>query len=195
MHPHPQSSFQVSRSSCLPPADLCNSCAALFTGSPPIWVEKPTPLSVPRDSGKDFIDQNGHRMKRRFTLLPLIKAVQTSTTRKKVASKFDWSSVDFVTDRNALRKLAAWANNKSDRWRIDTQLAGDRTVLITGCPPVTKQSSGHSQSYGYNFEKACTHPAPGCESGTGHHRIITYVRLLKRPVYAPVLIASRILVA
>ena len=124
----------------------------------------------------DFIDQNGHRMKRRFTLLPLIKAVQAATVRKKrVAPKFDWSSVDFVTDRNGLRKLVAWANNKSDDWRIDTQLAGDKTILINGWPLATKQSSGRSQSYGFNFEKACTHPAPGCESGTGHHRIVTYV--------------------
>ena len=147
----------------------------LFAGSPPIWTERPTPLAVPRDNGQDFIDQNGHRMRRRFTLLPLIKAVQTFTIRKKVPTRFDWPSVDFVADRNGLRNLLAWANNKSGSWRIDTQLAGEKTVLMNGWPPVTKQTSGESQSYGFNFEKACTHPAPGCESGTGHHRIIAYV--------------------
>jgi len=164
----------------MPSDDLGKSMhyAVLSTGSPPIWAEQPTPLTVTRDSGGDFIDQNGHRMNRRFTLLPLIKAVQTTTTttRKKVPSRFDWSSVDFVADRNGLRKLVAWANNKSDYWRIDTQLAGEKTVLMNGWPPVTKQTSGRSQSYGFNFEKACTHPAPGCESGTGHHRIVAYVR-------------------
>ena len=149
----------------------------LSTGSPPIWAEQATPLAVSRDSGKDFIDQNGHRMKRRFTLLPLIKAVQSTTTRKKDPSGFDWSSVGFVADRNSLRKLVAWANNKSDCWRIDTQLAGEKTVLMNGWSPVTKRTSGQSQSYGFNFEKACTHPAPGCESGTGHHRIVAYVRV------------------
>lgn len=126
----------------------------------------------------DFIDQNGHRMKRRFTLLPLISAVQNSATReRKITPKFDWSSVDFVADRNSLRKLVAWANNKSGCWRIDTQLAGSKTVLLSTCPRTTKQTSGWSESYGYSFEKACTQPAPGCESGTGHHRIVTYVRL------------------
>ena len=194
MHPHPQSSFQVSQSSHLSSVDLGNSTRhTSCIGSPPIWAEKSTPLIVPRDSGEDFIDQNGHRMRRRFTLLPLIKAVQTTATRKKASSTFDWSSVDFVTDRNGLRKLVAWANNKSDNWRIDLQLAGDKTVLINGWPPVTKQSSGRSESYGFSFEKACTHPAPGCESGTGHHRIVTYVRsscVLR--VNTPVLIASRI---
>ncbi|KAF9778716.1 hypothetical protein BJ322DRAFT_1114053 [Thelephora terrestris] len=144
----------------------------IVPGCPPIWAEKRAPLIVPRDNGRDFIDQNGYHMKRRFTLLPLIRAVQTITNRK--TSKFDWPSVDFVADRGALRKLAAWANDKSGHWRMDTQLAGHNTVLINSWPPVTKQTIGHSDSYGYNFEKACTHPAPGCESGTGHHRIITY---------------------
>ena len=145
-------------------------------------MEKPTPLTVPRDSGEDFIDQNGYRMKRRNTLLPLIRAVQTFTIRKKKgASKFDWPSVDFVVDRGGLRKLVTWANNKSSHWRIDTQLAGNKTVLMNGCPLATKQTSGQSQSYGFNFEKACTYPAPGCESGTGHHRIVTYVRLSNLP--------------
>lgn len=134
-------------------------------------------MTVPRDSGTDFIDQNCHRMKRRFTLLPLIRAVQTFTARKKIASKFNWPSVDFVADRSGLRKLVAWANNKSGHWRIDIQLAGNKTVLMNAWSPATKQTSGWSESYGFNFEKACTHPAPGCESGTGHHRIVTYVRL------------------
>ncbi|KAF9651350.1 hypothetical protein BDM02DRAFT_3110781 [Thelephora ganbajun] len=53
-------------------------------------------------------------MKRRFAFLPLIKAVQTATTRKKVASKFDRSSVDFATDRSGLRELVTWGNSKSD---------------------------------------------------------------------------------
>jgi len=68
---------------------------------------------------------------RRFTLLPLVKAVQTVTTQKKVASRFDWSSVDFVTDRTGLRKLVAGVNNKSDHWMIDTQLAGEKTASST----------------------------------------------------------------
>ena len=173
MYPRQRSSFQVSRPSCLSPAVLNHN---LRVGCPPIWVEKPTPLIVPRDSGPNFIDQNGYRMKR-FTLLPLIEAVQAFTARKnKVTSKFDWSSVDFIADCNGLRKLVAWANKKSDHWRIDTQLAGNKTVLANGWSPATKQTIGQPDSYGFNFEKACTHPAPGCESGTGHHRIVTYVR-------------------
>ena len=60
-------------------------------------------MTLPLDSGKDFINQNGHRMED-FTLLPLMRAVQDLTDQG-VTQKFDWPSVDFVTDRGRLRKL------------------------------------------------------------------------------------------
>jgi len=135
-------------------------------------------MMVPLDSGKNFIDQNGHRMKK-FTLLPLIKAVQDLTDQG-VTQKFDWSSVDFVTDRGRLRKLLAWAAGLSDQWRIDTQLAGANTVLLSGCAPVTKETSGKSTSYGFNFEDASTYPAPRLGNVPSHHRIVAYVSVLVR---------------
>ena len=131
-------------------------------------------MNVPLDSGKDFIDQNGHRMKK-FTLLPLIKAVQDLTDQG-VTPKFDWSSVDFVTDRGRLRKLLAWTAGLSDKWRIDTELVGTKTVLLSGRAPVTKMTGGKSTSYGFNFEEASTRPAPGLEKEPSHYRIIAYVR-------------------
>lgn len=133
------------------------------------------PMRVTLDSGRNFIDQNGHRMKK-FTLLPLIKAVQDMTDQG-ATPKFDWPSVDFVTDRGRLRKLLAWAAGLSDQWRIDTQLAGANTVLLSGRAPVTKETSGQSTSYGFNFEDASTYPAPGLGNESGHHRIIAYVRI------------------
>ena len=131
------------------------------------------PIRVPVDSGLNFIHQNGHRMGN-FEMLPLIRAVQ-DTTDQGVTPKFDWSSVDIVTDRGRLRKLIAWATGLSDTWRIDTQLAGTSTVLLTGSAPVTKETSGHSTSYGFNFEEAATYPAPGLEDETGHCRVVSYV--------------------
>lgn len=133
-------------------------------------------MMVPLDSGRNFIDQNGHRMKK-FTLLPLIKAVE-DLSEQGVTQKFDWTSVDFVTDRGRLRKLLAWATGISDEWRIDTQLAGTNTVLLSGRAPVTKETSGQSTSYGFNFEDASTYPAPGLRNEPSHHRIIAYVRAL-----------------
>lgn len=131
-------------------------------------------MAVPVDSGKNFIDQNGHRMKK-FTLLPLIRAVQDLTDQG-ATQKFDWPSVDFVTDRGRLRKLLSWTVGLSDRWRIDTQLVGSNTVLLSGHAPVTKETSGQSNSYGFNYEEMSTYPVRGLENGSGHHRIVTYVR-------------------
>ena len=71
-------------------------------------------MAVPVDSGKNFINQNGHRMKK-FTLLPLVRAVQ-DLTGQGVTEKFDWPSVDIVTDRGRLRKLLAWAGGLSDKY-------------------------------------------------------------------------------
>lgn len=131
------------------------------------------PMAVPVDSGKNFIDQNGHRMKK-FTLLPLVRAVQDLTCQG-VTERFDWPSVDIVTDRGRLRKLLAWAGGLSDKWRIDTQLAGANTILLSGRAPVTKETIGRSSSYGFNYEDASTYPISGLENEPSHHRIIAYV--------------------
>ena len=90
---------------------------------------KPLPLTVALDHGYDFIDQNGHRMGSR-TLFPLIRAVQDVESQFETdeEEKFDWSSVDFVTDRNGLRKLLRWINavpgDPPRDFRIDMELAG-----------------------------------------------------------------------
>ena len=133
------------------------------------------PMTVPRDSGRDFIDQNGHRMKQ-FTLLPIIRAVQDLTDQG-VTQKFDWPSVDFVASRGNLRALLAWAVGSSDNWRIDTQLAGSNTVLLSSCAPVTKRTSGKSDCYGFRYEEASTYPI--LEGETGHFRIVSYVRAFR----------------
>lgn len=93
----------------------------------------------------------------------------------------NWSAVDFVTNRNGLRKLLRWIDGRGDsdrfrEFRLDLQLAGRRTVLMnrwektTLAPPAT--------GYGFGFEKATTVPVLGCENSTGHHRIIQYVSSL-----------------
>ena len=115
------------------------------------------------------------------TLLPLIRAVQDieSQSNAREKEKFDWSSVDFVTDRNGLRKLLRWIlagpGDPPRDFRIDIQLAGSKTVLMNRWEQFTKEEPGTRRSYGFNFEEAMTVPSPGCERGTSYHRIITYV--------------------
>jgi len=154
----------------------------LEPGSPRIWADRPLPISVAVDHGYNFVDQNGHRMGSR-ALFPLIRAVQDveSQSGTEGKDKFDWSSVDFVTDRNGLRKLLRWINaipqadDPPRDFRIDIQLAGSKTVLMNRWEQITKEQPGTRRSYGFNFEEATTVPASGCERGTGHHRIVTYV--------------------
>lgn len=112
-------------------------------------------------------------------LLPLITAVDKSHEASDSPAAFDWSAekIDFVTDRNGLRKLMRWTDGADpDReFRIDTQLAGN-TVLLNRWETRTRVNySGYT--FGFNFEKASTDPALGCENSTGHHRIVKYVGL------------------
>jgi hypothetical protein len=159
------------------------STLTLDPGSPRVWAEKPLPIEVAPDHGYNFVDQNGHRMGHR-PFFPLIRAVQDieSQSGTKDEDKFDWSSVDFVTDRNGLRKLLRWVNaghgDPPRDFRIDMQLAGSKTVLMNRWEQITKEQPGTRRSYGFNFEEVMTVSSPGCERATGHHRIVTYVRAL-----------------
>ena len=114
------------------------------------------------------------------TLLPLITAVNKRAEGKD--EKFDWASVDFVTDRNGLRKLMRWAGagNGSDvrDFRIDLQLAGEKTVLFNRWEKRTRELA-NGRTFGFSFEKASTQVANGCKDSTGHHRIISYVGRLQ----------------
>lgn len=148
----------------------------IFPGSPPEWRDRATPYTVPRDSGSQFVDQNGYRMPS-STLLPLFRAVDVMVEEK--GEPLDWTSVDFVTDRNGLRKLLRWINGTGDsvkEFRIDTQLAGRRTVLLNRWEKRVKEDADPTRfSFGHSFERESTVPAPGCEQSTGHHRIVKYV--------------------
>ncbi|KAJ7149223.1 hypothetical protein C8R43DRAFT_1007511 [Mycena crocata] len=150
----------------------------IVPGSPPEWQNKATPYQVPADIGLFFVDQNGFRMPS-AVLLPLITAVDKTHEAGESAAPFDWAGAkfDFVTDRNGLRKLLRWidgadADPPPKDFRIDMQLAGT-TVLLNRWEKRTRENfSGFS--FGFNFEKASTDPALGCEESTGHHRIVKY---------------------
>ncbi|KAI0070366.1 hypothetical protein K474DRAFT_818550 [Panus rudis PR-1116 ss-1] len=149
----------------------------IVPGSPRNWKNKALPFRVPLDSGTVFVDQNGYRMPD-SPLLPLFRAVDV-VSEGSTDVNIDWPSVDFVTDRNGLRKLLRWIDSgggegsrEKRTFRIDTQLAGSNTVLFSRWQERTiEQAQGGS---GFSFEKETTKPAKGCERSTGHHRIIKY---------------------
>ncbi|PPQ72852.1 hypothetical protein CVT24_001180 [Panaeolus cyanescens] len=149
-----------------------NQPTVIVPGSPPHWQNRSLPYTIPPDMGMHFVDQNGYRMGR-TVLLPLISAVN-KVQESKSAEPFDWASVDFVTDRNGLRALSRWVSGNSNRnFRIDLQLAGNKTVLMNRWSELYQEPFS-GRTYGFSFEKASTTPGPGCKSSTGHHRIVTY---------------------
>jgi len=109
------------------------------------------------------------------SLLPLIAAVDAHA-EEEGNPPLDWGSLDIVTDRNSLRKLLRWIGGASDarEFRIDLQLAGEKTLLLNRWEKrTTEESSGYT--FGHNFERVSTQHAEGCEESTGHHRIVQYV--------------------
>lgn len=108
-------------------------------------------------------------------LLPLFVAVDAVRGE----GEYDYSSLDLVTDRNGLRKLYRWATespkpNESPEFRIDLELAGD-TCIFTRAEDRDLDTRPGVRGYGAEYVKATTKLAPGCETTTGHHRIISFV--------------------
>ncbi|TFK27639.1 hypothetical protein FA15DRAFT_144931 [Coprinopsis marcescibilis] len=144
----------------------------IVPGAPPQWQGRSAPYNVQPDRGIFFSDQNGYRCPK-TPLLPLITAVNTRAEAA-YQLEFDWSDVDFVLDRNALRKLVRWARGDNPRdFRLDLQLAGRKTVLVNRWEKRTREIF-NGRTFGFGFEKASTLPVPDCREATGHHRIISY---------------------
>lgn len=123
------------------------------------------PFNVRADTGWSFVDQNSLRMPS-MPLYPLIKSVTADV---------DWPSIDIVTDRNNLRKLLRFIEGRADKdFRIDLQLAGKKTVLMTRWEKRNREMMS-GKTFGFGFEKAQTVPVAGCEESTGHHRVVNYV--------------------
>ncbi|ETW82297.1 hypothetical protein HETIRDRAFT_46393 [Heterobasidion irregulare TC 32-1] len=141
----------------------------IVPGSAPEWTDRSLPIKLSPDRGVRFSHQNGFKSPSSI-LLPLFKSVDV------LNKEVDWPSVDFVTDRSGLRKIMRWVS-AGDVWdfRIDMELAGKQTVLFNRWDARTREIMP-GYTYGFNFEKAMTVAVPGCEKGTGHHRIVKYAR-------------------
>lgn len=114
--------------------------AGYWVGYPALWKDVPKPFTVEPD--EDRISQP-HMYN---ILVPVVQAVnhiQANATN----TSFDWSSVDFITDRNGLRKLMRWIeadgrasgpnpyahqykNGGFREFRLDLELINEKTVVI-----------------------------------------------------------------
>jgi len=115
-------------------------------------------------------------MRQMSPLVPLFAAIDD------MHPSFDYNQFDFITDRNNLRKLFRWATGSSDEndFRIDVDVAGS-TCLFTRLEKQNTETVQGFWGYAREYEKAATKVTRGCEKATGHHRMISIVRLLHSP--------------
>ncbi|THH19456.1 hypothetical protein EUX98_g8774 [Antrodiella citrinella] len=146
----------------------------IVPGSPSEWQSPITPFRVQPDTGISFVDQAGYRIPT-MPLLPLFRAADIMTTENSDAD-IDWGTLDFVTDRNNLRKLLRCLNDfdgTAKDFRIDMQLAGKKTVLFNRWEKRFQENMS-GKTFGFGFEAATTRKVRGCEASIGHHRIVKY---------------------
>ncbi|KAF8993519.1 hypothetical protein BDQ17DRAFT_1392654 [Cyathus striatus] len=124
-------------------------------GSPPEWQYRATPYTVQPDNS--FRSPSS-------SLLPLFTAVEALAQEDEDTS-VNWPEIDFIM---------RWIGNADREFRIDMQLAGAKTVLLSRWEKRTRERFP-GFTFGFNFEKASTKPASGYSAeGTGYHRIVTY---------------------
>ncbi|KAI1782790.1 hypothetical protein LXA43DRAFT_956977 [Ganoderma leucocontextum] len=87
----------------------------IVPGLPREWLDRSMPFKVPFDSGIRMFHEDAFYMSDQSTLIPLFRAVdamapatEPKSTASENADAIDWATVDFVTDRNNLRKLLRW---------------------------------------------------------------------------------------
>lgn len=163
--------------------------AGYWVGYPAVWKDVPKPFTVEPD--EDRISQP-----HMYNILdPVVHAVNHIQARGANASSssFDWPSIDFITDRNGLRKLMRWieADGRSNGpnpyahqyknggftdFRLDLELINEKTVVIHRWDGLPEDAKAEGQkTYGLQFKKVTTQWPEGCEGSTGYHRIIKYV--------------------
>lgn len=94
---------------------------------------------------KQIVEENKFRQPE-YPLEALFRAVQMCSPQ------FDFSAVHFVTDRNNLRKLLGFVENKREKFRIDFQLVGNMVIFVRN----EKRNVVWCDNYGKDFERKYT---------------------------------------
>lgn len=86
---------------------------------------------------------------------------------------YDLTPIDVLCDRNNLRVLLEFVSGKANGpFRLDLHLISSTLVLVRNESKWHKFSNG--MSYGANFERHFTTPAPDMHDSTNHYRAIRY---------------------
>jgi hypothetical protein len=148
-----------------------NTPTIAVPGSPDLWSSPNEPLLLDKDTGHFYIAQNAARHPD-YPLEPLFRALYVSRP------SFDIGSIDVVTDRSNIRKLLAFVNPRSSKYKREKFTINIEVVKNTAvfCRDETATSEyigpNEDRGYGHTFEK--TYTARQVNGSTGHHRIVSY---------------------
>nr|POF02121.1 hypothetical protein CFP56_69036 [Quercus suber] len=150
-------------------------------GCPPVWSAIKLPKKVKKDSGHSYIDQNAARHPE-SPLEPLFRALYVEKP------SFDIRTIDFVSDRNNIRKLLSFVDPTTSRngvesFTIKAEAVKDTVLLCRNDAKVEELIGPNDfKGFGHEFEK--TYTTNQVAGSTGHHRIISFrfgdLRLLVR---------------
>lgn len=116
----------------------------LVPGAPKIYHGRRPTHQLAKD-GESFIDENHYRQPY-FPLESLFRSVSLCSP------EFKYDDVDFVTDRNNLRKLVRFLGGGKDNKDFEIRLnRRSKTILFTRVEPKDQEQG---QGYGIAFEKA-----------------------------------------
>ena len=125
---------------------LTNRPVVIIPGAGDTLKSVLTPRQLIKSDREQIADENRHHQPD-YPLEALFRAVQICSP------KFDFATVQFVTDRNNLRKMLNYVEGKSDEsFRIDFQRVGDMVVLMRN----DERVSMWCNDYGKDFERNYT---------------------------------------
>ena len=110
-----------------------------------------------------MIDANAHK----FPSCPLEPAIRTAALLS--SSIVDFKALDFVLDRNCLRKLSAMIrspNASYKAFKIDGELVGEKTVILTRSEADVWDRYQGFKGFAENFRRNQTIPVKGLEEAT-----------------------------
>jgi hypothetical protein len=138
-------------------------------GGPPKWAPPALPVTLARDSGFQFVDQNAFRVPR-YPFEPVFQALSIMNPNIRL------DETDIIVNRNSLRKLLDFAAEKrQDPFRMDLHMVKD-TLFISRKEKKDRLMIHGSRNtgYGHSLEDVFTKPEEGLETSSSHHRVICY---------------------
>ncbi|KAI1498341.1 hypothetical protein F5X99DRAFT_420649 [Biscogniauxia marginata] len=147
----------------------CKKPVVTIPGFAPIWQNNSLPITLPKDKGVNYIDQNSF-CSPQYPFRPLFQSLAS------MKPQLCFDDVDVVVNRISLRKLLDFCEGRvRESFRINLSLVGD-TLFIERCERSLRSfiKRSHVPGYGRSFEEAFTKYPRGLEDSIGHHRVIQY---------------------